>query len=227
MKSLNSLTPAQIRILQYLKHFGAATPKQIASSLGVTPMAVHHQLAVLKEAGLLATTLERRRAGRPSCLYSLTDEAQTFFPNEYAELVNRLLRGIAHVLGGARVDGIFAQMKQEAVAQYAPRMVGKSLEQRVAEMAKIQSESGYMAESRRLDDNSFELTEHNCAILQVARNCSQACECELTVMQELLGATVSRKDHITKGGSCCRYLIQPAFRPGGKRNRRPIHQALG
>src|SRR5438477_12958422 len=73
MKSLNSLTPAQIRILQYLKHVGAATPKQIASFLGVTPMAVHHQVAVLKEAGLLATTLERRRAGRPSCLYCLTD----------------------------------------------------------------------------------------------------------------------------------------------------------
>ncbi|HYL12870.1 MAG TPA: MarR family transcriptional regulator [Terriglobales bacterium] len=213
MKSLNSMTPAQIRILQYLKRVGASTPKQIASSLEVTPMAVHHQLAVLKELGLLATTLERRRAGRPSCLYSLSDEAQTFFPNEYGELVQRLLRSITHVLGGATVEGVFTQMKQEAVVKYAPRMVGKNLEHRVAEMAKIQSESGYMAESRRLNDNSFELTEHNCAILQVARNCSQTCECELTMMQELLGATVSRKDHIAKGDSCCRYLIQPASSP--------------
>jgi predicted ArsR family transcriptional regulator len=218
MKSLNPLTSAQMRILQYLKRAGASTPKQISSSLEVTPMAVHHQLAVLKESGLLATTLERRRAGRPSYLYSLTDEAQTFFPNEYGELVKRLLRSIAQVLGGVTVDGVFTQMKLEAVAQYAPRMVGKNLEQRVAEMAKIQSESGYMAEARRLNDNSFELTEHNCAIFEVARNCSQACECELTMMQELLGASVSRKDHIARGDSCCRYLIQLTSRPRGKRN---------
>ena len=219
MNTDSQLTPAEIKVLRHLKRVETSSAKQIATFLNVTPMAVHHHLAVLEKAGLLATALERRRTGRPAYLYSLTDRAGAFFPNEYVDFVNRLLGAIVQLDGKAKVATIFKKMKKNAVTQYGPRMAGKSFEERVVEMAKIQTESGYMADWRRLDDNTFELTENNCAILQVARNCPQACECELRMMQELLGAKVNRQEHIVKGDSSCRYMIQEIPRSAEKRSR--------
>ncbi|MFQ5926627.1 MAG: helix-turn-helix transcriptional regulator [Terriglobia bacterium] len=218
MNSPAGISPAERRVLDYLKCAGRCEVRAIARSLHVTPMAVRHHLAVLEKAGLVKTALARRGVGRPRHVYSLSEAAEALFPKEYGELVGRLLRYIAELGGEAKVAHFFERMKEEAVARYAPRMVGKGLEERVAELAKIQSESGYMADWQRLDKNTFELSEHNCAIWQVARNCPPACECELAMMQVLLGARVSRKEHLATGDSCCRYLIQRM--PGSARPRR-------
>ena len=78
-------------------------------------------------------------------------------------------------------------------------MAGKRFEERLAEMAKIQSESGYMAEWKQLDHGTFQITEHNCAIARVAQQCQHACVCELAMFRELLQATVSRQEHIVAG----------------------------
>jgi len=220
-------TPAEIKVLHHLKRVRASGAKQIATFLNVTPVAVRQHLALLEKAGLVATSLDRRRTGRPAYLYSLTDRAGAFFPNEYVDFVNRLLGAIVQLDGEGKVATIFKQMKKNAVTQHRPRMAGKSFEERVVEMAKIQNESGYMVDWRQLDDNTFELTEHNCAILQVARNCPQACECELRMMQELLGAKVNRQEHIVKGDSSCRYMIQEIPRSAERRSRARIYAAVG
>ncbi|MFQ5816511.1 MAG: helix-turn-helix transcriptional regulator [Terriglobia bacterium] len=220
MNRASTLTLPQLLVLEHLKRVGACSAKQIARSLHVTPMAVRHHLAVLEKAGWLATTLDRSGSGRPSYLYALTERAEAFFPNEYGDLANRLLRNLAQLDGEAKVVQLFEQMKKTAVVHYTPHMVGKELRDRVAAMAKIQGESGYMADWRQVDDDTFELTEHNCAIWQVARICPAACDCELALMQELLGAQVSRTEHIVKGDACCRYLIEGISRAAGKKHRR-------
>ena len=213
-------TPAQMQVLNQLKRLAPSSAQQIARSLRVSSMAVRHHLSVLEKAGWAATTLKRGVRGRPTYLYSLTESAHAFFPNEYGDWANRFLANLVRLDGEAKVAQVFTRMRDSAVAQHRPRMAGKHLEGRVAEMAKIQSESGYMAEWRRLDAKTFELTEHNCAILQVALNCPQACDCELRMMQDLLGAPVFRQEHIAKGDSCCRYVIQRVPIYASKRDRR-------
>jgi len=201
-------TPAAIKVLHHLKLVGVSGAKQIATFLNVTPVAVRQQLALLEKAGVVATSLDRRRTGRPAYLYSLTEKAGAFFPNEYVDFVNRLLGAIVQLDGEEKVATIFKQMKKNAVTQHAPRMAGKRFEERVAEMAKMQSESGYMAEWKQLDHRTFQITEHNCAIARVAQQCQHACVCELAIFQELLQATVSRQEHIVAGDPCCRYIVQ-------------------
>jgi len=204
--------------VQHLKRAGKSTAKEIAQAQGVTPMAVQHHLAVLEKAGLILSSLERHRTGRPSYLYSLSDKAQAAFPNEYAQLADRVLQAITGLDGQPKVARVFAQIKKNVVARFAPQMLGRSFEERVAEMARIQSEAGYMAEWRRLDDKKCELTERNCAMLQVAQRYPEACDCEMSVMRELLGAMVSRIEHIASGGLCCRYLIPDPPRKKARAN---------
>ena len=216
-------TPAEIKVLHHLKRVGTSGAKQIATFLNVTPVAVRQQLALLEKAGVVATSLDRRRTGRPAYLYSLTDKAGAFFPNEYADFVNRVLGAIVQLDGEEKVATIFKQMKKNAVTQHAPRMAGKSFQERVAELAKIQSASGYMAEWKQLDQRTFQITEHNCAIARVAQQCQHACMCELAMFRELLQATVNRQEHIIAGDPCCRYIVQSrqACKPAKERKLQP------
>ncbi|MFQ5695019.1 MAG: helix-turn-helix transcriptional regulator [Terriglobia bacterium] len=202
------VSAAEGRVLACLKRIGRGEVKAIARSLRVTAMAVRHHLAVLEKAGLVKTTLERRGVGRPRHVYSLSASADAFFPNEYEALASNLIRSIAELDGEAKLARLFKHMKEAALARCSPRMAGKPLRRRVAEMARIMTESGYMAKWKQLDHRTFQITEHNCAIACVAQQCQHPCECELAMFQELLQATVSRQHHIVAGDPCCRYLVQ-------------------
>lgn len=216
------ISSAEQRVLNYLKGSGSSEVKGIALSLRVTPMAVRHHLAVLEKAGLVKITVERGSLGRPRYVYSLTAAADAFFPREYGELATKLIKTIARLDGGAKVARVFQCMKEEAIARAAPRMVGKSLRERVAEMATIMTEAGYMAEWQQLNARTFEITERNCAISEVAQQCHHACAAELAMMQELLNATVRRRDYILAGDTTCCYLIQaPPSHKSSRRRRRP------
>ena len=105
----------------------------------------------------------------------------------------------------------------DASSQNAPQMNGKDFEGRVAEMARILSHSGYMAEWRQIGENTFELTEHNCSILEVAGQYPEMCACELTMIRQLLGASVDRQEHVLAGDSVCRYMIQRPTSPAKKK----------
>ena len=202
------VSAAERRVLAYLKLVGRSEVKAIARSLRVTAMAVRHHLAVLEKAGLVKTTRERRGVGRPHYVYSLSASADAFFPKEYGTLASNLIRAIAEMDGEAKLTRIFEHMKEAAVVRHSPRMAGKPLRRRVAEMAKIMTQAGYMAEWEQLDHRTFQITEHNCAIACVAQQCQHGCACELAMFRELLQAAVSRQEHIVAGDPCCRYIVQ-------------------
>ena len=217
MKTPVRLTSAQMGILNHLKHFGSSSAKQIASALRVTPVAVRNHMATLEKARLVGVTPDRHRTGRPTNIYSLTEEARTFFPNDYEGFIAGFIRAIVELDGEAKLESIFGRMQMNTSSQNAPRMNGKDFEGRVAEMARILSDAGYMAEWRQLGENTFELTERNCSILQVAAQCPQVCACELAVIRQLLGASVERQQHIIAGDSVCRYTIQRPSSPAKKK----------
>lgn len=208
MKEPALISPAERRVLTCLKLIGRCEVKAIARSLQVTTMAVRRHLAVLEKAGLVKTTLERRGVGRPHYVYSLSASADALFPKEYGMLASNLIRSIVELDGETKLARIFEHMKEATVARYSSRMAGKPLRGRVAEMAKIMTGAGYMAEWEQLDRRTFQITEHNCAIARVAQQCQHACGCELSMFRELLQATVSRQEHIVAGDRCCRYIVQ-------------------
>ncbi len=80
------------------------------------------------------------------------------------------------------------------------------------ELAVIQAEQGYLAEASVDADGTIRLHEHNCAIYHVARANPVACQAELDLFSEVLGAEVVRETHIASGDRCCTYRI--AERPG-------------
>lgn len=207
------------QLLHMLKFSGSLTVSEMADRLGITEMAVRRHLHAMERDGLVGTTLVRQAMGRPSHAYSLTDKAQGLFPNNYHGLALDVLEEVEAELQDAdAVKRIFDRRKVKLVRRYRDRVQGGSLRDKVRRLAEIQNESGYMADWE--DDgeagDAYILDEYNCPISQVAGRYAHACQSELELFRELLGADVERVECIAEDGRRCRYLIRG--RDAGKRD---------
>jgi radical SAM protein with 4Fe4S-binding SPASM domain len=103
------------------------------------------------------------------------------------------------------IDARAAQQREE----YRRRMPARaSLERRVARLADIRREEGYMASSSRQPDGSWLLIENHCPICAAAEVCQGLCRAELWLFREVLGASVEREEYALEGGRRCTYRIR-------------------
>lgn len=201
------------RILTALKMHGAQTSAALGKRLGVTGEAARQQLLRLAEQKLVAATNEAKGVGRPKQLWRLTEAAQARFPDTHANLTTEILGIIRDQLGEAALDKIIAIRESETRAAYEGALAGKTaLSEKVAALAELRSEEGYMAEWREEPDGSFLLAENHCPICAAATICQGFCRAELEVFRAVLGPAVEieRAEHIVKGGRRCTYVIRPS-----------------
>jgi DeoR family suf operon transcriptional repressor len=210
--ALASLPHTRRAILVALKERGEAHADGLAEALGITVSAVRQHLQTLAAAGLVAHREQRGTPGRPKHAYHLSEAGEALFPRAYGALANELL----DYLDAEDVERLFDQRRARRAADARARLDGKPLAERVAELARILDEEGYLAEHEALPDGSFVLRERNCAILDVA--CSQpgACASELAFLRSVLpDAEIRRLSHIVAGAPVCAYAITPAAAPVG------------
>ena len=194
-----------------LKHAGEATAEQLGAELGVTVSAVRQQLDALYVEGLVAWRPQSRGRGRPTHLYRLTRAAEPMFPKAYGGLTTELLGYVADSDPNL-VDDIFDRRRQRRLegAQEHLAGVGADLPSRVAELARILDDDGYLASWEALPDGTFRIVEHNCAVLDVAERYGQACSSEIAFLRQALpDARVERVSHMIGGAHSCAYLVEP------------------
>jgi len=195
-------------ILLYLKRSGPATAHDLAGHVGVTAAAVRQQLGRLAEDGLVAHRRAVVGRGRPAFVYELTPLAEALFPKRYGDLTTELLG----YLGGPaskEVDDLFEQRRRRRLDAARPRLAAMDLDGQVAELTRILDEDGYLADVERLDDGSWRIVEHNCAILTVATGFAQACSSEMAFIRDALpGAHVERVAHRMDGAHVCAYHVR-------------------
>ncbi len=199
------------RVLYILKTKGPHTAARIAKRLGVTTMAVRQHLAVLEGEKLVDFTDDRRKVGRPARLWRLTADAYDRFPDCHADLAVGMLQAIERAFGEEGIERLTVETTRQQAETYRARIPGPnaSLEERVATLARIRREEGYMAESRCNRDGTIELVENHCSIAKAARLCPKLCGGELSLFRTVLGDDVSveRTEHILSGDRCCSYRI--------------------
>jgi predicted ArsR family transcriptional regulator len=202
-------------ILERLRREGPATPDQLATAIGASRTGVLQQLRALEDTHFVSRQTVRHGVGRPRHLYDVTPDAQELFPSNYDGLAAGLLAAIGAVGG----DGLIEQVFQARRRQIGDRMrrelddrVGADAPfvERVRALAVIQDELGYLADAVVDGDGTIRLREHNCAILQVATSQRSACDAELDLFREVLGADVVRETHIASGDRCCSYRVVEA-----------------
>ena len=209
-----TVTPSTTRraILLTIKKHGEAGAEEVASILGITTSAVRQHLAALLGEGLVAVREQRGGAGRPKHLYSVTAQAEALFPKTYSELTCELL-DYAGAEDPGTVERLFERRRQRRVADARLRLADKSFDERVAELARILDEDGYLADTEHDEGGDWRIVEHNCAILAVALRYGQACSSELGFLRDVMpDAQIDRVSHMASGGHHCAYRIrrQPA-----------------
>ncbi|BFT70458.1 MULTISPECIES: metalloregulator ArsR/SmtB family transcription factor [Paenibacillus] len=194
-------------ILSMLKTGGPLSVQEMSKQLGITEMAVRRHIHSMEKDDLLETKLVRQAMGRPTNVYTLAPKADELFPKKYMQLTLDLLDELLEDQGHEKIERLFEGRQDKLESRYQPRMVDKNLEERVAELAHIQNENGYMVDWAQTGADAYTFSEHNCPISQVANTFGQACQCELALFRNLLDANVERTECLAKGANKCVYII--------------------
>lgn len=199
-------------ILQYLLEQGQATAQDLAESLDISPQAVRRHLKDLETEELIEYQTVQAGMGRPQHVYRLSRKGRDRFPHSHGKFAVSLLDTLAETMGYDQVNSILRKQWERKAMEYRLRLGTGSLGDRVANLVDLRKSEGYMAEWYPVDTEGarFILTEHNCAIADVAESFPSVCGHELEMFAAVLpDCTVERTHWMNNGEHRCGYLITP------------------
>jgi DeoR family transcriptional regulator, suf operon transcriptional repressor len=199
-------------ILSFLLRQGQGKAQDLAEALKISPQATRRHLKDLQTDGLIVFHSIAQGMGRPQHVYQLSPKGREQFPNQYDEFVISFLDTLVNNLGYDQASSILQKHWQRKSLTYREQLGDGSLPERVAKLVELRRQEGYMAEFQSIDEPSphFILTEHNCAIAQVANSFPTVCGHELEMFATALGdCQVERTHSIVAGEHLCGYLISP------------------
>ncbi|ODT71511.1 MAG: transcriptional regulator [Pelagibacterium sp. SCN 63-23] len=194
-----------------LKMHGSLSASALGERLGTSGEAARQQLVRLAEEGLVMAHSAASGVGRPTQLWSLAPAAQSRFPDTHAALTVQLLDIVRTELGDGALDTIIAAREADTRRAYQAAVApAPDLKSRVAALADLRSQEGYMAAWTEQPDGSLLLVENHCPICAAATACQGFCRAELDVFRSVLGpeVEVERQEHIVAGGRRCTYSIK-------------------
>ncbi|WP_198912651.1 helix-turn-helix transcriptional regulator [Acetobacter musti] len=193
-------------ILSLLKREGDRSAADLALRLGTSTENVRQQLSRLAAGGLVRKTSAPGTVGRPRHIWSLTPAAAAQFPDAHADLATRMLHAIRQTFGETALSRLISLREAEDKQRYSNELSGLTHPaDRIARLARLRSEEGYMADWQRNPDGSFDLIENHCPIRDAAGHCVEFCAAELAVFRSCLpdAATIERTEHILCGDRRC------------------------
>jgi DeoR family transcriptional regulator, suf operon transcriptional repressor len=197
-------------ILEYLLKHGQAIAQDLATTLDISPQAVRRHLKDLQTEGLIVYQSVAAGTGRPQHIYHLSPKGREKFPNQYDRFVLSFLDTLVDNLGYEQAGEILHQHWQKKSIDYRHKLGTGALIDRVAKLVELRRQEGYMADYHRVDeqDDKFILTEHNCAISQVATSFPAVCGHELEMFAAALeDCRIERTHWLVDGEHQCGYLI--------------------
>jgi len=203
------LSTSKRRIVDALKRRPMTGP-ELASTFGITTEAIRQHLASLADHGLVQSKPRASTgAGRPPVEWSLTELALDLFPDRHADLTVSLIESIRAATGDAGLEAVIAQRTSDQLRSY--RRLLRGIDDKVAALADLRSDEGYMAEvTDTADGDGRLLIEHHCPICDAAAACQGLCQGELELFQAALGRSVvvTREQHLLSGDERCVYRIK-------------------
>jgi DeoR family transcriptional regulator, suf operon transcriptional repressor len=197
-------------VLVELKKGQRLTARELAAKLGVSHNAVRHHLRDLEAESLVQYERRHNGVGAPAFAYRLTSAGEALFPRRYEDTLTDVLDHVVAREGRAGAVGLLEARYAGLTRQLQARLAGAGPEERMAAVAQLLSDQGFMAETT-LSSSASTLVEHNCAIQAVAERFPEICAAEARFLADVLGAEVDRQAHILSGCSACEYRVR--FRP--------------
>ncbi|MDT8862610.1 transcriptional regulator [Alkalihalobacillus sp. MEB130] len=197
------------KILEALKINVSLTVMDLTYRLNITHMAVRKHLSALEKDQLIQSKEVKQPIGRPLQLYTLSSKGESWFPNNYEGISVELLHDIQQLYGEESIEHLFKKREQRLTSEYKKRVQEKTKPERIYELATIQNEKGYMTDVNQIDDQTYELIEHNCPIFTIANEFKTACHFETAMFKNVVGTEeVNRVSCKTAGDDHCKFLFK-------------------
>ena len=197
------------RILQTLLRQPRTTINELAAAVGINPISVRHHLTNLQMEGLVDSQEERHGVGRPRLSYVLTEEGMEQFPTRYLRLTTRLLAQMKETMPGPMVSKLFSQMAEDLAAEYADKMKGLSMEERLDTVKELLGEEGFTVEWEKSADG-YRIHEITCPYFQIGQNHPEVCTVDQILISRMLAVPANKVQCILDGSSHCTYVVQPS-----------------
>lgn len=194
------------KIVGALRSRGAASAFDLAAEFALSPNAIRQQLVILERDGLVAGKSVRRGKTKPTHEYSLTPQADRYFPQAYDRMLGAVLREVRHNAGDAGVAQVFAGIAKRAVDKMAPQLDGKSPLERLEAIADNIRGSGVAVDVEE-HDGTLVLREHNCPYANVISEHPECCTVIHTMLDEAVSPAVKQTESLATGGAECRFEV--------------------
>lgn len=192
--------------------------RNLAVRLGVTATAVRQRLARLIEEGLVdrapaAQTgavegrTGRRRRGRPSHAYLLTERGRRSAGDNFRDLALVLWREIRSVREPAIRQGLIARIGAAMAGMYRDRVSGQTRPQRIESVASLLRGRQIACAVERPAGGLPVLASYACPYPDLAEQDRGICAAERLMLQELVGAAVELSSCRLDGDACCRFTV--------------------
>ncbi|MDX2273389.1 MAG: iron-sulfur cluster biosynthesis transcriptional regulator SufR [Cyanobacteriota bacterium] len=206
-------TSTKQSILLCLRKQGPATAQALAEHLHISPQAIRRHLKDLETEGLIHFQVAQEGLGRPHHIYQLSDAAAERFPDSYDRFAMGLLNTLVETVGSDQMGSILHKQWQQKGLAYRQALGSGSLSERLLKLVELRRQEGYMAECQpyprqEILNSQYLLTEHHCAISQIAQTFPTVCGHELEMFATALpDCQVERITWLAEGKSHCGYLI--------------------
>jgi predicted ArsR family transcriptional regulator len=217
MPSLIAGRSTRMEVLELLRRKQAASAEAIASELGITPNAVRQHLTNLERAGLVRSEPVRRKRGRPTLRFSLTERADAVFPKRYGQLASMVLTELQEMGGPQLLDEVFQRVADRHAEAVAPTMEGLDFDQRVKRLVEWIGRAGTLAETEETEEG-VRISIHNCPFRNTALKFPQVCTITPQLIIRLLGQPVSQANSIHRRDPYCSFLVERPASSGSPRN---------
>lgn len=198
------------KILKHLKMNGSMTAAVLAKNFGMTSEGMRLHLLKLEENGLVQSESQSKGVGRPTILYSLTEQADKQFPDNHANLTVDLLESVQRLLGPEALQLLLEDKKNKDYQRYEKALeMAETLDEKLDLLTEIRNNEGYMAEWSKEGDTWY-FINNNCPICKASSSCSEFCLGEFENIQKLLGEQhpIKRTENTASGNRRCTYVIR-------------------
>jgi len=198
------------KIVEALRVRHAASAFELAAEFGLSPNAIRQQLVILERDGLVSGKSVRRGKTKPTHEYSLTTQAERYFPQAYDRMLNAVLRDVRTTQGDAGVAAIFERIGKRAAGKLQAELAGKTTGERVDALAESIRGSGVSVNVEHHGD-TIVLTEHNCPYASVVAENPECCSVIHTMIGDAVAPGMKQTESLATGGAECRFeVVAPA-----------------
>ena len=187
-------------ILNILRHRDGASVDDLAHALGLAGATVRRHLDVLMRDGYVSVVQVRGGTGRPKYAFSLTEAGAELFSHHYVRLTRRLVDEIVALdsdetagRSGSELAGLlFHKIAERLAHEYAPRVEGDTVEQRLRSTAALLATDGFDYEVEATPDGLRLLGRGcPCARFEAMGAAPGACEHDRLLLEAMVRAPVT------------------------------------